>query len=95
MCVYVCGSSYFDKEENAIGSLTTRLSADSRLVSRATGELFAKFLQAVFTLIIGMIIGFTASWKLALVVIAVFPINAMASLIQQRMQMGLGAFVVV
>ena len=39
------------------------------------GETFSNQLQAVFTLAIGLIIGFTASWKISLVVIATFPIN--------------------
>jgi ABC-type multidrug transport system fused ATPase/permease subunit len=39
------------------------------------GETFANQLQALFTLAIGLIIGFTASWKISLVVIATFPIN--------------------
>ena len=39
------------------------------------GETFSNQLQAVFTLAVGLIIGFTASWKISLVVIATFPIN--------------------
>ena len=82
--------SFFDKEENVIGNLTNRLSNDSRVVSKASGELLAKTLQAIFTLIIGLIIGLIAAWKLALVVLATFPINAISGIIQQQMQMGLG-----
>ena len=62
--------AFFDREENALGTLTARLSNDSRSVARASGELFAKFLQAIFTLIIGLIIGMTASWKLSLIVVS-------------------------
>ena len=36
---------YFDREENAVGILTTRLSDDSRIVTKATGEALAKQLQ--------------------------------------------------
>lgn len=66
---------FFDYEENNIGSLTTRLSDDSRLVNKSTGEALAKEFQAFFTLTIGMGIGLSASWKIALVVLASFPIN--------------------
>lgn len=43
------------------------------------GETFSNQLQAVFTLAIGLIIGFSASWKISLVVIATFPINVRVS----------------
>ena len=43
------------------------------------GETFSNQLQAVFTLAIGLIIGFSASWKISLVVIATFPINVRGS----------------
>jgi ATP-binding cassette subfamily B (MDR/TAP) protein 1 len=76
--------SYFDKEENAIGTLTTKLSDDSRIVCKASGEALAKQLQAFFTLTIGMIIGFTASWKIAAVVLATFPVNIAASALQMQ-----------
>jgi ABC-type multidrug transport system fused ATPase/permease subunit len=70
--------SFFDYESNAVGTLTTRLADDTRTVHEATGETFSNQLQAVFTLLVGLIIGFTASWKITLVVIATFPINIAA-----------------
>ena len=42
---------------------------------RITGETLSNQLQACFTLLVGLIIGFTASWKITLVVIATFPVN--------------------
>lgn len=78
------GVSFFDKEENASGILITRLADDSRTVHKATGEAIAKQLQAIFTLVIGLGIGFSASWKIALVVIATFPLNVIASAIQMQ-----------
>jgi ATP-binding cassette subfamily B (MDR/TAP) protein 1 len=76
--------SFFDREENSVGVLTTRLSDDSRIVLKATGEALAKQIQAFFTLTIGMIIGFSASWKISLVVISMFPVNIIASSIQMQ-----------
>jgi ATP-binding cassette subfamily B (MDR/TAP) protein 1 len=70
--------SFFDYECNAVGTLTTRLADDTRTVHEATGETFSNQLQAIFTLMVGLIIGFTASWKITLVVIATFPINIAA-----------------
>ena len=74
--------SYFDEEENATGSLTTRLAEDSRAVATATGETVPRQLQATFTLIIGIGLAMNASWKLALVVIATFPVSIAASAVQ-------------
>ena len=71
-----------------MGTLTTGLSEDSRIVTKATGEALAKQLQAAFTLIIGLGIGLSASWKIALVVIATFPVNIIASAIQMEVVAG-------
>lgn len=76
--------AYFDMEENSVGVITTRLSDDSRTVTKATGEALAKQLQAIFTLFIGLGIGLSASWKIALVVLATFPVNIAASAIQMQ-----------
>jgi ATP-binding cassette subfamily B (MDR/TAP) protein 1 len=85
---------FFDKEENAIGNLTTRLANDSRLVNKCTGEVLAKQLQATFTLAIGLALGMAASYKIAFVVLACFPLSIAASAIQMQAisgQGGLGA----
>ena len=42
------------------------------------GETLSNQLQACFTLLIALVIGFTSSWKITLVVIATFPINVRA-----------------
>lgn len=78
------GVSFFDREENASGILVTRLAEDSRIMHKATGEAVAKQIQAVFTLLIGLVIGFSASWKIASVVLATFPLNIIASAIQMQ-----------
>ena len=75
---------FFDRDENAIGNLTTRLSNDSRLVNKSTGEVVAKQLQAVFTLAAGLGLGLAASWKVGLVVLATFPLSIVASGIQMQ-----------
>jgi ATP-binding cassette subfamily B (MDR/TAP) protein 1 len=80
--------AFFDQEENSIGALTTRLSDDSRIVNKAFGESLARQLQAFFTLAVAAILGFRASWKVALVVIAAFPINIFASAIQMQAMAG-------
>jgi len=80
--------AYFDKKENNIGALTVRLSDDSRIVSKAAGEAVAKQIQAIFTLLIGVGLGFSACWKLALVVVGTFPVNIIGGIINHQTQMG-------
>ena len=47
----------------------------SRTVTKATGESTARQIQAVCTLLVGLVLGFYASWKVAFVVLATFPIR--------------------
>ncbi len=75
---------FFDMDANQSGKLTTQLSDDSRIMHKATGEAIAKQLQAAFTFIVGLIIGFSATWKIALVTLATFPANIIAGAIQVR-----------
>jgi ATP-binding cassette subfamily B (MDR/TAP) protein 1 len=76
--------AFFDKEENSVGTLTTRLADDSRTITKAFGEGLAKQLQAAFTLLIGLGLGFSAAWQIAFVVLACFPISIAASAIQMQ-----------
>eukprot|EP01040_Poterioochromonas_malhamensis_P002792 gene2792-2974_t len=75
---------FFDLEENAVGTLTTRLADDSRTINKAFGEGLAKQIQAAFTLLIGLGLGFSAAWKIAFVVLACFPLSIIASAIQMQ-----------
>jgi len=75
---------FFDREENAVGALTTKLADDSRVIHKAFGEALSKQIQALFTLVIGLGIGLSASWQITLVVLATFPLNIVASAIQMQ-----------
>jgi len=76
------GAGFFDREENGSGSLTTQLAEDSRLMHKATGEALAKQIQALFTIVIAFVLGFTASWKIALVTLGTFPLNVIGGAVQ-------------
>ena len=73
------------------GTLTSRLSSDPRLVDQAFSTATTRQTQAMFTLILGLVLGFRASWRMALVVVASFPINIIASAIQMQATVGTGA----
>jgi ABC-type multidrug transport system fused ATPase/permease subunit len=76
--------AFFDYEENATGTLLTTLADDSRTVNKAFSESMAKQVQAMFTLAIALALGLSASWKVALVVLACFPLSIAASAIQMQ-----------
>jgi ABC-type multidrug transport system fused ATPase/permease subunit len=46
------------------------------------GETLARQLQAGFTLVIGLAVGLSASWRIGLVVLATLPVNLLATVIQ-------------
>jgi ATP-binding cassette subfamily B (MDR/TAP) protein 1 len=73
---------FFDPEENSAGALLARLSDDSRCVTKAMGDSIPRMLQAFFTLAVGLGLGINASWKIALVVLATFPVSIFASALQ-------------
>lgn len=64
---------YFDLEENSLGSLSGRLSADAGAVKGLTGDLFGVGVNLIGTLLTGLIISFIACWRLTLVVLAIIP----------------------
>ena len=76
--------AFYDYEENATGTLLTTLADDSRTVNKAFSESMAKQVQAMFTLLIALGLGLSASWKVALVVLACFPLSIAASAIQMQ-----------
>ncbi len=80
--------AFFDDESNSVGALTTRLANDARLVHQGTGEALANQIRALFVLAVGMAIAFSASWKIALVVIATFPINIAGAKIRLKARDG-------
>lgn len=73
---------YFDRKENSVGVLTTALSNDCRLLNKAFSESFARQMQAMCNLIISLILSFSASWKITLIILATFPLIVVSSAIQ-------------
>jgi len=87
--------SFFDMAENSSGTLTTRLANDSTTVAKATGEALAKKIQGAFVLVIGLGIALAASWKIALVYVATFPLNVIAAMIGMQEMSGIRTYVAV
>ncbi|CAK9144507.1 unnamed protein product [Ilex paraguariensis] len=69
--------SWFDKTENSIGAISARLSTDATSVRSLIGDTLALLVQNTATAIAGLIIGFQASWQLALIILAMLPLIGM------------------
>ncbi|CAO3649968.1 unnamed protein product [Cunninghamella blakesleeana] len=71
--------TWFDKSEE--GSLITRLAADTQLIREGISEKFGLFILSIAQFIGGIIVGFTSSWLLSLVILATFPIFILAAVL--------------
>ncbi|KAI1265157.1 ABC transporter [Xylariaceae sp. FL1019] len=66
--------SFFDKEENTSGALTTFLSTETTYVAGLSGSTLGTLLTVVTTLVSSFIVGLVFGWKLSLVCISVVPV---------------------
>ncbi|CAF0803419.1 unnamed protein product [Adineta steineri] len=76
--------SYFDQRTNSVGALITRLSSDASALKGMTAIRIGIILQAIGASIVGLIIGFTASWKLTLVSLSFAPITILAGKLRSQ-----------
>ena len=77
-------ASFFDAPENGVGRLTTRLATDAALVKGASGESLGSQVEGLGAIIAAMGIAFAASWRLALVLLAVLPLLIIGALWEFR-----------
>lgn len=78
--------AFFDDKANATGRLTSRLAGDAVLVKATVGERVGILLQTAASLVAGYIIAFIATWRLALVLVAISPLLTFGAFIQSRLQ---------
>eukprot|EP00727_Mastigamoeba_balamuthi_P010793 m51a1_g6336 putative multidrug resistance protein 1-like (1332) ;mRNA; f:21432-26198 len=75
---------WFDYKQNMTGVLATRLATEATMVHGITGNQLTLILSMAASLISGIVIAFTGSWKVALVVLAVVPLMAGAAATDMR-----------
>jgi len=76
---------WFDDKRNMTGVLTTRLATDSSLVYELTANQISTILQVIASFVSGIAVGFTGSWKVALVCLACVPVLLGTSFFHMRM----------
>jgi ATP-binding cassette, subfamily B (MDR/TAP), member 1 len=80
--------AWFDREENSTGALTTRLADDAAQVNRVLGNTLGQLLQLVFCLAFALGLGFSASWQMALLVLATLPFQIIGRIVAQQQMRG-------
>ncbi|CAM9424622.1 unnamed protein product [Ascophyllum nodosum] len=79
---------WFDKDESAVGILTSRLESEASAVRNATGTNLAHMTQLFMTLVLGTIIGLAFAWQIGLLAMATIPLIAFAGIVQMAMVTG-------
>ncbi|XP_034108471.1 multidrug resistance protein homolog 49 [Drosophila albomicans] len=76
--------AFFDDDKNSVGALCARLAGDCSNVQGATGARVGIMLQAVVTLLVGMIVGFVFSWQQTLLTIVTLPFLCLSVYLEGR-----------
>lgn len=76
--------AWHDKERNSAGAVASRLATDAALLKFASGVSLNFNVRNIGSLITGLIIAFTASWRLTLVILAVAPLIGIAGWAQMK-----------
>lgn len=71
---------WFDKDENSTGSLSSKLATDATLVRSAIADRVSTLVQNTALAVTAFVIAFVLSWRIAAVVVAVFPILIAANI---------------
>lgn len=74
--------AWFDREENASARIARRLTSDAHNVRSAIGDRISVIVQNVSLMLVAFTAGFILEWRLALVLVAVFPIVVAATVLQ-------------
>ena len=79
---------WFDDARRSTGVLSTKLANDVARIEGITGSRLGMLAQLVATVVSGLVIAFTADWRLALVILATLPLMAVGGMMQMRVMMG-------
>lgn len=74
--------AWFDQEENESSRIAARLSLDANNVRSAIGDRISVIMQNSALMLVACTAGFVLQWRLALVLVAVFPLVVAATVLQ-------------
>ncbi|XP_076895263.1 ABC transporter B family member 1-like [Bidens hawaiensis] len=80
--------AWFDQEENESSRVAARLSLDANNVRSAIGDRISVIMQNSALMLVACTAGFVLQWRLALVLIAVFPLVVAATVLQKMFMEG-------
>ncbi|KAI3826174.1 hypothetical protein L1987_00219 [Smallanthus sonchifolius] len=80
--------AWFDQEENESSRVAGRLSLDANNVRSAIGDRISVIVQNSALMLVACTAGFVLQWRLALVLIAVFPVVVAATVLQKMFMEG-------
>ncbi|KAL1819538.1 hypothetical protein ACET3Z_014407 [Daucus carota] len=80
--------AWFDQEENESSAVASRLALDANNVRSAIGDRISVIMQNSALLLVACTAGFVLQWRLALVLMAVFPIVVAATVLQKMFMEG-------
>lgn len=78
--------AWFDEEENESSRVAARLALDANNVRSAIGDRISVIMQNSALMLVACTAGFVLQWRLALVLIAVFPVVVAATVLQVAIQ---------
>ena len=77
---------YFDLPENAPGGLLTKLSIDTTQLNSIVFTLMGDMVNVAANVIVGLVLGFYFSWRLALICICFIPFIVFANVVRNQTQ---------
>ncbi|XP_052175703.1 ABC transporter B family member 1-like [Diospyros lotus] len=80
--------AWFDQEENESSRIAARLALDANNVRSAIGDRISVIMQNSALMLVACTAGFVLQWRLALVLIAVFPLVVAATVLQKMFMQG-------
>ncbi|XP_075509214.1 ABC transporter B family member 1 [Primulina tabacum] len=80
--------AWFDQEENESSRVASRLALDANNVRSAIGDRISVIVQNSALMLVACTAGFVLQWRLALVLVAVFPVVVAATVLQKMFMNG-------
>ncbi|SAM01533.1 hypothetical protein [Absidia glauca] len=79
---------FFDHEEHTVGALTSKLAIDAKNVNELVTKTWGDITQVIVTAIVGLVIAFTHSWTLTLIILCMAPFIMFATAYESKIHRG-------